>query len=292
MNRQVAACPCRYYKLLWAVDDDAHAVSKRFDPGPILTQQTGDIAMASQGASRFSGPSISGTLRSRWKVTGGAIFGVVGTIFGVFTVVGSFRSAMADWCDVYTRSMKPTIIEGDRILINKLAYGFHLPFTSRRLVNWGDPQRSEIVAFFSPIDGTPLVKRVVGLPGDRIEMRSNRLYVNGRPAHYRDGDGYDVPLRSACPGVGPAESFEVFGGRAHPVMMASRDPECPFFEPAVVPAGSYFVLGDNRDESIDSRWFGFVPREKIFGRASLIAASINPANHYLPRWERFFQSLP
>src|SRR5262245_51811636 len=96
----------------------------------------------------------------------------------------TFRSAVADWNVVPTGSMKPTILEGDRIFVNKLAYDLKVPFLEQPLLEWSDPKRADIVTFRSPIDGTLFVKRVVGLPGDRIEMRDNRLFVNGKPATY------------------------------------------------------------------------------------------------------------
>ena len=88
-------------------------------------------------------------------------------------VVSSLRSALADWNDVPTGSMKPTIEEGDRVVVNKLAYDLKVPFTTFEVWKWGDPRRGDIVVLFSPKDGMRLVKRVVGVPGDRIEMRDN-----------------------------------------------------------------------------------------------------------------------
>src|SRR5438094_311380 len=100
-------------------------------------------------------------------------------------VVSSLRSALADWNDVPTGSMKPTIEEGDRVVVNKLAYDLKVPFTTFEVWKWGDPRRGDIVVLFSPKDGMRLVKRVVGVPGDRIEMRDNQLYVNGDAARWK-----------------------------------------------------------------------------------------------------------
>src|SRR5664280_2814500 len=97
----------------------------------------------------------------------------------VLVVVGAFRSAVADWNDVPTGSMKPTILEGDRIMVNKLAYDLKVPFTRWRLARWGQPQRGDIVVLFSPADGQRLVKRVIGLPGDLLSLRNDRLFING-----------------------------------------------------------------------------------------------------------------
>src|SRR3954468_23627368 len=100
-------------------------------------------------------------------------------------VVSSLRSALADWNDVPTGSMKPTIEEGDRVVVNKLAYDLKFPFTTIELVKWGDPKRGDIVVLFSPADGTRLVKRVVATPGDTIAMQDNELFVNGRAAQWK-----------------------------------------------------------------------------------------------------------
>jgi signal peptidase I len=94
------------------------------------------------------------------------------------------RSSLADWNDVPTGSMKPTILEGDRVFVNKLAYDLKVPFTTWHLAEWKDPQRGEIVVFFSPYDGVRLVKRVIGVPGDRIELRNDVLILNGEEVRY------------------------------------------------------------------------------------------------------------
>ena len=99
-------------------------------------------------------------------------------------IISSLRSALADWNDVPTGSMKPTIQEGDRVVVNKLAYDLKVPFTMIELAKWGDPKRGDIVVLFSPEDGVRLVKRVVAVPGDRIEMRNEQLFVNGQAAHW------------------------------------------------------------------------------------------------------------
>src|SRR5215510_3748124 len=100
-------------------------------------------------------------------------------------VLFAIRSSLADWNDVPTGSMKPTIVEGDRVYVNKLAYDLKVPFTTWHLAQWGDPQRGDVVVFFSPHDGKRLVKRVIGLPGDTIELRNNVLLLNGQPTQYQ-----------------------------------------------------------------------------------------------------------
>src|SRR4051812_43351729 len=99
-------------------------------------------------------------------------------------VLFSIRSSLADWNDVPTGSMKPTILEGERVYVNKLAYDLKVPFTTWHLAQWDNPKRGEIVVFYSPHDGKRLVKRVIGLPGDTIELRHDTLLLNGKPMEY------------------------------------------------------------------------------------------------------------
>src|SRR5512142_1239002 len=103
-------------------------------------------------------------------------------------VLFSIRSSLADWSDVPTGSMKPTILEGDRVYVNKLAYDLKVPFTTRHLAEWSNPQRGDVVVFFSPRDGKRLVKRVVGVPGDTVELRSDVLVLNGQSIQYQPVD--------------------------------------------------------------------------------------------------------
>jgi signal peptidase I len=99
----------------------------------------------------------------------------------VFIIVAPLKSAVADWNWVPTGSMKPSILEGELVFVNKLAYDLKVPFTTRHLSTWGDPLRGDVVVFYSPKDGIRLVKRVIGLPGDTVELRNGVLYLNGLP---------------------------------------------------------------------------------------------------------------
>jgi len=203
-------------------------------------------------------------------------------------VLGTIRSAVADWNDVPTGSMRPTILEGDRLFVNKLAYDLKVPFTLLRLTEWRDPSRGEVVVFFSPHDGKRLVKRVIGTPGDRVEMRDRILYVNGVAAHQQPVDLADFHVSEPR---GVVAATEDIGGHRHPVFGNLDRPSVTSFGPVVVPKGSYLVMGDNRDNSFDSRFFGFVSRESIVGQATAVALSVD-WDHYHPRWERFFTRLP
>ncbi|MGA2658764.1 MAG: signal peptidase I [Verrucomicrobiota bacterium] len=206
-------------------------------------------------------------------------------------VVCSIRSSLADWNDVPSGSMKPTILEGDRVFVNKLAYDLKVPFTTLRLAQWSNPHRGEIVVFYSPHDGQRLVKRVVGLPGDTLELRRNRLILNGEPVDYRPLA--EELLRDVSPSDRAVQVFagEQLPGRPHavaaiPQLSAKRD-----FGPIVVPEERYFMMGDNRDTSFDSRYFGTVERKRILGQATSVVLSFDRSRHWLPRWRRFFSGL-
>lgn len=213
--------------------------------------------------------------------------------FLIILIVGcSLRSAVADWNYVPSGSMKPTILEGDRIFVNRMAYDLKVPFTTWRIAQWADPQRGDIVVLYSPQDGKLLVKRVIGLPGDVIRLRDNQLYVNDEPAEY---EPLDEAVRDQLPPEQQSDyafAAERLGERSHPVMIESDRIMPSTFGPTTVPAGMFFVMGDNRDNSNDSRVFGPVERRVILGRATATAISVDPQNHYFPRWHRFFRSLP
>jgi signal peptidase I len=203
----------------------------------------------------------------------------------------SIRSSLADWNDVPTGSMKPTILEGDRLFVNKLAYDLKIPFTTVHLAQWSNPQRGDIVVFYSPHDGTRLVKRVIGLPGDTIELRHDRLIINGTPVEY-------APLSAEISRQLPdaERSHDIFAkehlpAHDHAVMAIPGVPAERSFGPELVPAGHYFMMGDNRDNSFDSRYFGAVDRRQILGRATDVVLSFNKSHFWLPRAHRFFKPL-
>lgn len=208
----------------------------------------------------------------------------------VLTVV-TFRSAVADWNDVPSQSMEPTILIGDRIFVNKLAYDLKVPFTTWHVAEWSEPQRGDVVIFFHPQEGHRMVKRVVGVPGDVVEMRSNVLYINGTPASYQPLPGEEVDTTELADPAPWAFASEHLGDAPHPVMSQPMRPAMRTFAPVTVTDGHYFVLGDNRDNSGDSRKFGLVPRSKITGKAIGLAFSLDKDRSYAPRWDRFFTGL-
>jgi signal peptidase I len=217
-------------------------------------------------------------------------------------LITAAKSALADINYVPSSSMQPTILCGDVVLINKLAYDLRVPFTTTRLARWSDPARGDIVICFAPDDGTRLVKRIAALPGDTVELRDDALYLNGIRQSY-------APLAADAPGVrdlAPTERTASVFARESLVTDASSPPSPPRvhatqflpaqpaprnFGPVTVPAGHYFMLGDNRDNSRDSRYFGFMPRAEIIGEATAVVASADLAQWLRPRFHRFFSTL-
>jgi signal peptidase I len=209
-----------------------------------------------------------------------------------FVLMAVFRSAVADWMYVPSGSMNPTIVEGDRILVDKSVYGLRIPFTTKRLTRGDDPQRGDIAIFASPEDGTTLVKRIVGLPGDVIEMRDDVLLVNGAATDYDATFSVadkDLPDRTRR--EDHRYLTEKFDGRPHMIMVLPQHIAMRTFGPTAVPAGYYLALGDSRDNSKDSRYIGFVPRDSIVGRAFKVAYSLDADRWYRPRADRFFAPL-
>ncbi|MEO3693481.1 signal peptidase I [Roseateles paludis] len=209
---------------------------------------------------------------------------------------GLMRTAIADWNPIPSGSMRPTLKEGDMVLVNRVAYDLKVPLTDVSLLQTGAPARGDVVTFSSPRDGTRLIKRIVGLPGDRIALRDGVLWINGQAAQYAPLQRHGELL---APGVvvdaiGTQEQSTP-GAAPHAVQWlpqagASRDwPE------TLVPEGHYFMLGDNRDNSADSRFIGPVPRRLLIGRAHRVLASLDmlgeDGSRWLPRFERFWQPL-
>jgi signal peptidase I len=206
-------------------------------------------------------------------------------------VVCSIRSSLADWNDVPSGSMKPTILEGDRVYVNKIAYDLKVPFTTWRLAEWGNPQRGDIVVFFSPHDGKRLVKRVVGVPGDLVELRNDVLVLNGTPLNY--GPIQEERLRDVAETDRSNHLFalEELSARPHAVAAFPGVPAKRDFGPIRVPEWHYFMMGDNRDDSFDSRYYGPVERKRIVGKATSVVLSFDREHYWQPRWHRLFTSL-
>jgi signal peptidase I len=208
----------------------------------------------------------------------------------VLLVFGLFRTALADWNPIPSESMHPTLLDGDVVLVNRVAYDLKVPLTDISVARLGEPRRGDVVTFHSPTDGVRLIKRLVGVPGDVVELRDDKLYVNGVAAQYGDLKVYREPRDYAGSTLAVKSAESIDGSRREiqflPEIVARRD-----FGPIVVPADSYFFLGDNRDDSGDSRYIGFVPRRLLIGRAHHVLVSANFKGNWMPRFERFGERI-
>ena len=220
-------------------------------------------------------------VRKEWRLT----------IFLIIFVIIPVKSSLADWNWVPSGSMNPTILEGELVFVNKIAYGLRVPLTLHRLLKWSSPERGDIVICFSPEDGTRLVKRLIGKPGEVIAMKDDRLFINGEAINYTMLDAkYGKYLE------GKLQKRSVFAeedldGLGHAVMAVPSITAIRNFGPVTVPDDCYFVMGDNRDMSKDSRLFGFVQRKAIIGKAEGVILSFDVTDKYQPRWKRFFNPL-
>jgi signal peptidase I len=203
--------------------------------------------------------------------------------FMLLACIVFFKSAIADLSSISGASMQPTLLDGDKVWVNKLAYDVKIPFTEISLAETGKPERGDIVIIDSKKAQKRLVKRIVGLPGDTIYMQNNTLVINGEPA------GYEVLDREADAII----ILEELPNKSHQAQLstqyASRTNRS--YGPAIVPEDQYFVLGDNRDNSADSRVYSFVPRGELIGRSNSVVFSLDSLNSYLPRGERFLSEL-
>ena len=208
----------------------------------------------------------------------------------VLLVFGVFRTALADWNPIPSESMHPTLLEGDVVLVNRVAYDVKVPLTAISIVRVGEPRRGDVVTFSSPADGVRLIKRLVGVPGDVVELRDDQLLINGVAATYDDPTPYREPRNYAGSTLAVKSAETIAGSRREiqflPEVAARRN-----FGPVIVPADSYFFLGDNRDDSGDSRYIGFVPRRLLIGRAHHVLISVDFKGSWLPRFERFGERI-
>jgi len=228
---------------------------------------------------------LKSLLKNRWNEWRGVIF------FLIFILI-PMKSSVADWNWVPTGSMNPTIVEGDLVYVNKLAYDLRIPLTLHSLNRWSDPERGDIAVLFSPEDGIRLVKRVIGLPGDQIEMKNNVLHIDAKRLNYSE-----LPEEHTRDLMTELRNHSVFakedlGNRKHAVMSIPKVmTDKRSFDRLTVPQGHYFVMVDNRDVSKDSRFFGFVERKLFIGEATKVIVSFNMLDKYQPRFGRFFSTL-
>ena len=241
-------------------------------------------------------------VRRFWKNNKGFIIGLFLLLF--------FRSAIADWYHVPSGSMQPNVLIGDRVWVNKLAFDVKIPFSDINLYRHQEPKTGDVIVFDSVKAGERLIKRVIATSGDKVAMIDNHLYINGMPVsvgpieteqpfdrflHDRDiayyfEERHETEGHEAENAHGlnlednPAVSFPI---RISRQTFAHRSS----FKEVTIPPDHYWVMGDNRDNSADSRVIGLVPRNELIGRAERILISLDGDNYYLPRPGRLWYSL-
>lgn len=198
-----------------------------------------------------------------------------------------FRSAVADWNYIPSSSMNPTIYAGDRVLVDKCAYSLRVPFTLREVTRWATPRRGDVVTFDSPDDGINLIKRVVAVAGDEVSMSGNRLILNGQPQPRTLVQGLR-PVPTEYGMVDQEIWQETLNDTPFEVARLPRFNRLTDFAPVRVPEGHVMVLGDNRDNSRDSRFIGFIDVRSITGKAVRVVLSHEPRQFYLPRADRWW----
>ncbi|MBB3222571.1 signal peptidase I [Pseudoduganella umbonata] len=213
-----------------------------------------------------------------------------GSFFPVIALVFVLRSFLFEPFKIPSSSMVPTLLVGDLILVNKFTYGIRLPIVNRKIIQLNDPQRGDVMVFKYPMDmSQDYIKRVVGVPGDKITYENKRLTVNGKPISYAPLEDYleDETLNYK------KQFKENLSGTEHRILNDDRaatlnlsdvrdfpgKEACTYTYDGftcTVPAGNYFMMGDNRDNSADSRYWGFVPDRNIVGKA--VAVWMNLSN--------------
>ena len=196
------------------------------------------------------------------------LFSYAKSFFPVFLFVFVLRGFIVEPFRIPSGSMIPTLLIGDFILVDKFSYGLRLPFTNQTVLKTGTPQRGDVVVFKYPLDPTtPFIKRVIGLPGDKVEYTNKILRVNGKKIAWQDERTF-IGHGKASQHTGASAHKEENGKFLHEVLISpSRYSQNGDYE---VPEGMYFVMGDNRDNSRDSRFWGFVPESHLMGKAFFI----------------------
>jgi signal peptidase I len=220
------------------------------------------------------------------------------SFFPVIFAVLVLRSFIVEPFRIPSNSMMPTLLTGDFILVNKFTYGLRWPVLNSKFIEIGEPQIGDVVVFKFPQDpSVDYIKRVVGVPGDEIGYLNKTIYRNGEPVP-QELVGLYTGVGSGLEMTGARESREQLGEVAHHILTRQSAPDLPLgcrmlaYGPIKVPEGQFFVMGDNRDNSNDSRCWGFVPEDKLVGKAFAIWMHWDGRRDGLPiAWDRLFDGV-
>ncbi len=198
----------------------------------------------------------------------------------VIVLLAAAPACLPDYVSAYTvsgPSEAPTLLLGDRVIVNRAAYDLKLPYSTIRLARVGSPRRGDLVSFLVPNRNTLGLKRVAALPGDTVEMRENRLLINGVPADYEPLPRPDFDWIPSAHGIGTVVAVEKgVGAEGYRVTYTPGRSPLRTFGPVKVPEDCFFLLGDHRDNSNDSRMFGPLARDLISGKVVRILPASRP----------------
>jgi len=220
------------------------------------------------------------------------------SLLPVFLVVLVLRSFLVEPFRIPSGSMMPTLLVGDFILVNKFSYGIRLPVLNTKIIEIGEPQRGDVVVFRYPEDPSiPFIKRVVGLPGDQLEYHytNKTLYINDEPIIQKSMGRY-IGVGQGSDMTGREHRIEHLPGAEHAILVKPENLFSPAYPPIkkwTLPEKAYFVLGDNRDNSKDSRFWGTVPEENLIGKAFFIWMNWDLANEVdgIISWQRIGKKI-
>jgi signal peptidase I len=211
------------------------------------------------------------------------------SFFPILLLVFMLRSFLYEPFRIPSGSLEPTLQIGDFVLVNKFDYGVRIPVMHKKVVAYGEPKRGDIFVFrYPPNPSVNFIKRVIGLPGDHIQYLDKILYINGQKiSQTYTGNGVRVDEEGHNQDV-IVKQEDLFGVKYN--IYQNTNQASDNFENITVPPGMYFAMGDNRDDSADSRYWGFVPEKNVVGKAVLVWMSWNGVDHNV-RWKRLMSGI-
>ncbi len=227
--------------------------------------------------------------------------------FGLLILIVTVKSSIIDWNYVPTGSMRPTLADGDQIIINKLAYDITIPLTYKSLYKISDPKKGDIVVFDTAKQDVRMVKRVLAVPGDKIKIRKNKVYINDKELEYAEDfnseflDSVFKPLDKSDKETYKKNNLsidkmavkyqtETLNGIKHGIRLEEGVQKIGSLglKEMIIPENNYLMIGDNRNNSLDSRYWGLVERHEIVGKVNHVVFSLDQDHWLKPRIDRFF----